>query len=660
MLIRLTTGDTLDIRKGESLLNALKRQGVFLVSSCGGKGTCGKCRTKIPEGSYRTVSTGKLQPDEITAGTVLACQTFADEDITIDILKESRLVIGDVIEISRSKDLYELFQSLGGKISPLLKIASLDIPAPTLENNMSDLERLKTSLEESGIKDITFSHGFVSSLSEAIRGAERKFNFAYTDQSEAVYLKPATNKSRYGIAVDIGTTTIVLYLVQLEDGKVIDVGSTYNSQIRHGDDVITRIVYATEGGGLEELRDTVVDDLNNLLSPLVEKHNIRIQDIESAVIAGNTTMAHLFWGLNPAYIREEPYTPALNTFPLWKADTANLDINSQSPIYTVPCIASYIGGDIVAGVLASKMHRDSALSLFMDIGTNGEIVLGSSEWLVTAACSAGPCFEGSGIRHGMRATEGAVESVVIDPRTFEPTLGVIGNGRPAGICGSGMIDALTEMFLTGIIDRKGRLVRGLNTERIRDGFEGPEFMLFKDNGREIVLTEVDIENIVRAKAAIFAGISLLLKETGFTFQDIGNVYIAGGFGKYLNIDKAVIIGMLPDIPREKFRFLGNTSIAGAYLCLLSENMRAEAAGIADMMTNIELSVSRMFMEEYMSALFLPHTDASLFPTVEKILKNPAINNSNAEFAYERMEISDWVIERPSEIVTGLMCRACGQ
>jgi uncharacterized 2Fe-2S/4Fe-4S cluster protein (DUF4445 family) len=620
MLIRLTTGDTLDIRKGESLLNALKRQGVFLVASCGGKGTCGKCRIKILEGSYRSVSTGKLQPDEIASNTVLACQTFADEDISVDIPKESRLVIGDVIEISRSKDLYELFQSLEGKISLLLKIASLDIPAPTLDNNMSDLERLKTSLEESGIKDITFSHGFVSSLADSIRGEERRFNFGYTDRLEAVYLKAATNKSRYGIAVDIGTTTIVLYLVHLENGRVVDVASTYNSQIRHGDDVITRIVYATEGGGLEDLRDTVVGDLNTLLAPLVEKHTIRIQDIESAVIAGNTTMAHLFWGLNPAYIREEPYTPTLNTFPLWKADTVKLDINSQSPVYTVPCIASYIGGDIVAGVLASKMHRDSALSLFMDIGTNGEIVLGNSEWLVTAACSAGPCFEGSGIRHGMRATEGAVESVVINPQTFEPLLGVIGNGRPAGICGSGMIDALTEMFLTGIIDQKGRLVRGLNTERIRDGFEGPEFMLYQDSRREIVLTEVDIENIVRAKAAIFAGISLLLKETGFAFHDIGNVYIAGGFGKYLNIEKAIIIGMLPDIPREKFRFLGNTSIAGAYLCLLSQNMRKEAEAIADMMTNIELSVSRSFMEEYMSALFLPHTEISLFPTVEKLLR----------------------------------------
>jgi len=620
MLIRLTTGDTLNIRKDESLLNALKRQGVFLVASCGGKGTCGKCRINILDGNCRTSSAGKLTPDEIASGTVLACQAFADEDISIDIPKESKLVIGDIIEISRSKDLYGLFQSLDGTISPLLKSAILSISAPTLENNMSDLERLKVAIAEAGIGDISFSHGFISSLAGAIRGTERRFNFAYTSDSEAVYLKPVSNKSRYGIAVDIGTTTIVLYLVQLDNGRVVDVGSTYNSQIRFGDDVITRIVHATEGGGLEDLREAVIGDLNILLAPLVERHNIGIHNIESAVIAGNTTMAHLFWGLDPAYIREEPYTPTLNTFPLWKAETVKLDINRQAPVYTVPCIASYIGGDIVAGVLASKMHRESTLSLFMDIGTNGEIVLGNSEWLVTAACSAGPCFEGSGIKHGMRATEGAVESVVIDSQTFEPTLGVIGNGRPAGICGSGMIDALTEMFLAGIIDQKGRLVKGLDTNRIRDGFEGPEFVFYRDNRQEIALTEVDIENIVRAKAAIFAGVSLLLKETGFTFQDIGNIYIAGGFGKYLNIEKAIIIGMLPDIPREKFSFLGNTSVAGAYLCLLSESMRKEAEGIAEMMTNIELSVSRTFMEEYMSALFLPHTDINLFPSVEKILK----------------------------------------
>jgi uncharacterized 2Fe-2S/4Fe-4S cluster protein (DUF4445 family) len=466
-----------------------------------------------------------------------------------------------------------------------------------------------------------FSHDFIASLSRSLRDAGWKVYFGYTDSPEAVLLLPLKGRKRYGIAVDIGTTTVVVYLVDLSDGRLVDVGSTYNSQIRHGDDVITRIIYATEGNGLEELRDTVVQDINDLLNPMVERHDVKTGDIESAVIAGNTTMTHIFWGLDPKYIREEPYTPALNSFPLWNAGTAKLDINRQAPVFTVPCVASYIGGDIVAGVLASKMHRRSGISLFMDIGTNGEIVLGNNEWLVTAACSAGPCFEGSGIRHGMRATEGAIESVRIDPKTLEPSLGVIGKGRPTGICGSGMIDAITEMFLAGVIDQKGKFVKGLAAERVREGFEGTEFLFYGDSQGEIVLTEVDIENIMRAKAAIYAGISLLLRKVDFTLDDVERIYIAGGFGNYLNIGKAIIIGMLPDLPKDKFELLGNTSVAGSYLCLLSEHMRREAGDVAQKMTSIELSVSRRFMDEYISALFLPHTNITLFPTVEKLLRN---------------------------------------
>lgn len=619
MNIKLTTGETLGISKGESLLQALKRQGVYLVASCGGKGICGKCRIKLLEGKSRIKSTGKLEPHEIASGLTLACQTFPGEDILIDIPKESRLVVGDAIEISRAKDITELLQSLVTEISPLVKWIPLDIPPPSIQNNISDLERLKNEIEEKGLKGMRFSHGFLSSLAGPLRDADWKINLAYTDGPEAIFISHQGSKNRYGIAVDIGTTTVVVYLVDLMDGRLIDVGSTYNSQIRFGDDVITRIIHAVESGGLDELKEVVVGDINNLLTPLVEKHNISIEDIESAVISGNTTMMHLFWGLNPAYIREEPYTPTLNAFPLWRSGTAKLNINAQSPVYTVPCVASYIGGDIVAGVLASKMHKNSEIALFMDIGTNGEIVIGNNEWLVTAACSAGPCFEGSGIKHGMRATRGAVELIKINPHTFEPTLGVIGNGKPIGICGSGMIDAITEMFLTGVIDQKGKFVKELKTDRIREGFEGYEFLFYKDNRRDIVLTEVDIENILRAKAAIYAGISLLLKKAGFTLNDIERAYIAGGFGNYLNVDKAIIIGMLPDLPKEKFRFLGNTSIAGAYLCLLSDNMRKEAEEIANKMTNVELSVSKRFMEEYMSALFLPHTDITQFPTVADLL-----------------------------------------
>ncbi len=619
MLIRLSTGRTFDFTAGESILQALKKQGVYLVSSCGGKGTCGKCRIKIVAGNYSTGMAGRLEPHERESGIALACQTFPGGDVFIDIPKESLLVVGDIIEISRAKDLTGLFRSLDGRISPLVKHIPLELAPPSIENNTGDLERLEKAAEEKGLKGMSFPHAFVASLAQSLREAVWKIDLAFTDGPGALFISPLEEKPRYGIAADIGTTTIVVYLINLLEGSVVDVGSTYNSQIRYGDDVITRIIFATEGGGLQELREAVINNVNNLMVPMLERHDIKAEAVETAVVAGNTTMMHIFWGLNPGYIREEPYTPTLNAFPLWKAGDAGITINRQAPLYTVPCIASYVGGDIVAGVLASEMHRKSGISLFIDIGTNGEIVIGNNEWLVTAACSAGPCFEGSGIRHGMRATEGAVESLRIDPVTFEPSLGVIGNSKPAGICGSGMIDAVTEMFLTGVIDQKGKFVDSIDTKRVRKGFEGPEFLFFSDNQRDIVLTGVDIENIIRSKAAIYAGISLLLRKVGLTIHDIENVCIAGGFGNYLNVDKAITIGMLPDIPREKYRFLGNTSIAGAYLCLLSEGMRKEAEEIARKMTNIELSVSRRFMDEYMSALFLPHTDIGLFPTVAKLL-----------------------------------------
>ncbi len=593
---------------------------MYVVSSCGGKGTCGKCKVRIVEGRCEVVSYGKLGQKERAEGFVLACRTFPRGDVLVEIPKESMLIVGDKIAISRSRDLFELFETFGVEISPVVKHLCLDIPPPTIHDNISDVERLKRSLEEAEIKGMRFSHGFVSSMAKALREARWKIILGYTEDMEAVFISDGNRYSeKYGIAVDIGTTTVVVYLVDLADGRLVDVGSTYNSQIRFGDDVITRIIHATEGGGLSELRDAVVADINDILIPLVERHSLDGEDIESVIIAGNTTMSQLFWGLDPSSIREEPYIPTVNFFPRWKAGTARIAVNPQSPVYTMPCVASYVGGDIVAGVLASRMHRNPDVALFMDIGTNGEIAIGNNEWLMTAACSAGPCFEGSGIRHGMRATEGAVESIRINPQTYEPELGIIGDSKPVGICGSGMIDAVSEMFLTGLIDQKGKLAHNAGTDRIREGEDGVEFVFYRGE-RDVALTEVDIENILRAKAAIYAGVSLLLKEAGFGLDAIERVYIAGGFGNYLNVERAIILGMLPDLPKDKFTFLGNTSIAGAYLCLLSDKLRKEAEEIASKMTYMELSVSRGFMDEYLSALFLPHTDITQFPTVAKLMK----------------------------------------
>lgn len=626
MELRLTSDEVIKLKEKEDIYSALKRSGIYLVASCGGKGTCGKCKVKIIEGDCNVISYGKLTQKEREANIVLACQAVPNGDILVEIPKESRLVVGDKIAIAKTKDLVEYLKSYGVDINPAVKRLYLELPPPTISDNISDLERLKRTLDERGMSNIRFSHGFVSTMADTLRTANWNVELTYIGGDdipyEAIFLSPtdACNR-RFAIAVDIGTTTVVVYLINLLTGEIVDIGSTYNSQMRYGDDVITRIVHATEGGGLPELRDAIVTDINTIVDSLKERHSIEACEIDTATVAGNTTMSHIFWGLNPGSIREEPYIPTLNQFPQWKGGTAKLSINPQSPVYTVPCVASYVGGDIVAGVLASKMHRNSEIALFMDIGTNGEIAIGNNEWLMTAACSMGPCFEGSGIRCGMRATSGAVESVKIDPNTYEPRISVIGGGHPMGICGSGMIDAISEMFLTGVIDQKGKFVKG-KTDRIRQGEEGLEFVLYRDEAhtKDIVLTEVDVENIIRAKAALYAGIKTLLSEVGFTMDAIEKVYIAGGFGNYINVEKAIILGMLPDISKEKFIFMGNTSITGAYLCLLSEELRKEAEDIASKMTYIELSVYRSFMDEYMSALFLPHTNMSQFPTVADMLK----------------------------------------
>jgi uncharacterized 2Fe-2S/4Fe-4S cluster protein (DUF4445 family) len=342
--------------------------------------------------------------------------------------------------------------------------------------------------------------------------------------------------------------------------------------------------------------------------------------IDYIVVAGNTTMMHLFYGIDPQHIREEPYIPAATFFPPIRAKSVGLQISPQAVIYSMPNVASYVGGDISSGVLVSQMHKQDKVSLFIDIGTNGEIVLGNKEWLVTAACSAGPAFEGSGIKFGMRAMEGAIEEVEINPKTYEVNYQVIGDVKPIGICGSGMIDILAEMYLTGVIDQKGKIREEIRSKRIRRGENGLEYVIaWRVEGainKEITITEVDLDNLIRAKAAIYAGFATLLVHMDMTFAKVDNIFIAGGFGRYIDVERAITIGMLPDLPVDKFLFLGNTSIMGAYYGLLCDRMLHETEEIARRMTYIELSVSRSFMDEYMQALFLPHTDLNAFPTVK--------------------------------------------
>ena len=629
---------TVSVDDNTSLFKAVKAAGVYVLSSCGGKGNCGKCKVVIKEGTVeRGTSNSYLSPEEIKRGYVLACHSQVTSDLIVEIPQESRMQAKHKIATgARTEEIMKLMQEAGGCLESRISRVYLEISPPTIDDNIADYERLRRALDKAGFdaSHLHMNYLVLTKLPHVLREGNWKVTVSAFNVGavlEVLDLYPGeTTRKRYGAAVDIGTTTVVVYLVDMTTGHILGTSSTYNSQVKCGDDVITRIVYATERNGLKELQDLVVTNINTMLAELAEKNNVPPGMIDYIVVAGNTTMEHLFYGIDPQFIREEPYIPTATFFPLIRGKSIGFQIDPQAMIYSMPNVASYVGGDITAGVLVSQLHKQEAVSLFIDIGTNGEIVLGNKDWLVTAACSAGPAFEGSGIKFGMRAMEGAIEEVEINPKTYEVNYRVIGDAKPIGICGSGMIDILAEMYLCGVIDQKGKIREEIGSKRIRRGENGLEYVLAwrveSAINKEIVITEVDLDNLIRAKAAIYAGFATLLSHMGLGFGDVHKLYIAGGFGRYIDVERAITIGMLPDLPVDKFQFLGNTSIMGAYYGLLCDRLRHEAEEIAKRMTYVELSVSHSFMDEYMSALFLPHTNLDAFPTVKRELeetKKPA-------------------------------------
>jgi uncharacterized 2Fe-2S/4Fe-4S cluster protein (DUF4445 family) len=446
-----------------------------------------------------------------------------------------------------------------------------------------------------------------------------------SSQPRLIDLLPGDQADRsYGVAIDIGTTSNVVYLVDLDRGKVLDRAATYNAQIQAGEDVISRIIFAQKRNGLQRLQAMVLKTLNGLLDELTSRNQIPPRQISKAVVAGNTTMIQLFLELDPRTIREMPFIPTISQPLLVTAEEIGLNINPQATVDCLPVVGAYVGADITAGVMASGMYDTDALTLFIDVGTNGEIVLGNREWLITCACSAGPAFEGSGVRHGMRATAGAIEEIWIDHRTYDPTYQTIGGLPARGICGSGMIGLLAEMFVTGVVDKGGKIQRDLPTPRVRVGDHGAEYVLAWANqsgiGTDIVINEVDIENLLRTKGAIYAGFSVLVQSVGVQLADVEQVLIAGAFGQYINVEKAIQIGLLPDMPWDRFHYLGNTSVLGAYYALVSRPMRREVTKVAEKMTYLELSADNTFYDQFMSAMFLPHTDITAFPSVMRVLE----------------------------------------
>lgn len=579
-----------EVPAGTLIHEAAVRAGLLdLELPCGGQGTCGQCLV------------------EVAGREVMACQTRIAADIEVCVPK-NRDVAMRVVGDSHFLVNEELLPA-GDQLSPLVRTKRLTVPPASVEEHYSDWKRLVRAL---GQGDATAPLPVLRNMASVLRERDGDVTVAFENREgrpHVAEIYPGDAPGRVlGLALDIGTTTVAAQLVDLENGRVVDTRTSYNLQVRRGADIITRIDYARTPERLEEMRRLVLETANSLVARMPGGG----QDIRAAFVAGNTTMIHLLLGLPPRYIRESPYVPTVNPVPAMTARAVGLDLHPDAVVEFAPGVGSYVGGDITAGLLCTDLPTNGTeVFLFLDIGTNGEIVIGNAEWMVACACSAGPAFEGSGIKCGMRAAEGAIEHVEIgDTVRYR----VIGGGKPAGICGSGLICLLGELFRRGIIDQSGRFHNDSGEYLLEAGDRTA-------TGEDLVVTESDLENLIRTKAAIYAACSRILENVGLDWNTVARVYIAGGFGRYIQVGDAVRIGMLPDLPRGRFSYIGNSSLTGAYIALLSAKHRRQLADIAERITYVDLSSDPRYMDSYIKAMFLPHTDLDCFPSVARMLAN---------------------------------------
>ena len=627
--------DNVDIvaEQGENLLQVVIAAGVHLHASCGGTGVCGTCKVLIEKGEVESTKTEKLSDEEYEQGLRQACQSRVLTDLTIYVPVESKL---ERAVLSREAKKTSEVLATGWRFKPPLSKLFVELPPPTLTDNIGDLSRLLRGLRHRyNLSNMSVDFRVVKKLAKVLRDGHWKV----TVTTLITAAKPRTKEWRrprvinieagdtrekhYSLAFDIGTTTVCGQLLDLNQGKVIAEGIAYNGQIDYGADVITRIAYSQKPGGLKKLQQAVVATVNGIIEELLAQSQVKVKHIGHIMLAGNTTMTQIILGLDPRYIRLAPYTPVANFFPPVRANSLGIKVGKQVYLFTFPSVASYVGGDIVSGVVGAGVHQRKDLIFFMDVGTNGEIVVGNSDWMVTASCSAGPAFEGGGIRHGIVAANGAIEEFNINPSNLEPEIGTIGGTKPKGICGSGLINIVAGLLETGVIGQNGKFNPNLSTKRIRRGSEGYEYVLSRapetQIGKDIVITEVDIDNLMRAKGAMYAGCQTLSKGAGVSCSDFKQVIIAGAFGSKINVGRAITIGLLPDLPVDRFTFIGNGSLLGARLTSFSRDLLDDARRVANMMTNFELSEDVVFMNNYIAALFLPHTNAGEFPSVSKRL-----------------------------------------
>jgi uncharacterized 2Fe-2S/4Fe-4S cluster protein (DUF4445 family) len=615
---------------GTLVVEAAQMAGVEIAQPCGGQGRCGRCAVRAVNGDVRRRSSLRLSAADVEAGYVLACQAVVEGDVTIEVPPQ------ELLERHLTTDLAAAAVAAPagyhGSRQPVRRL-TLSLSPPNMDDQDDDWSRLQAALRQAlGAHEVTISLAQLRRLGNVLRAGDWKVTAIVEEQRGSdgrlrlIDLLPGHapgDAPLWAAAVDIGTTTVSVWLVNLMTGQVRAQVAEYNRQVRRGEDVISRIIYASKNNGRTELQELVLESINLLLERTTRRAGIALEEVVKVTVAGNSTMIHLLLGIPAESIRLQPFIPAVNQLSHLLAREVGIAIHPEGTVDCLPGVASYVGADISAGVLAAGIDDSEEVTLFIDIGTNGEIALGSAEWLVTCACSAGPAFEGAGVFCGMRATRGAIEEVWINGRSFEPTYRVIGGGPPQGLCGSALISLLGELFLTGAIDKGGHFDHSLPTPRIRTGEHGSEYVVAwaeeSSHGRDIVLTAVDVDNLLRAKAAIYAGFTVLAESVGYPLEAVERLLIAGAFGKHINVEKAIEIGLLPDVPWDRFHFLGNTSIRGAHLALLDSKERRRIDAIARRMTYIELSADNSFYEAFTSALFLPHTELDRFPSVAAAL-----------------------------------------
>lgn len=628
-----------------TLMEAAEKAGLYLNSLCGGEGVCGKCRVQVVKGEIKADKNSILffTKEEMERGYVLACQTHIREDLEVMIPPESRLegeqILKEVSEKERKTwietcplrysepdwvSLYKRPYDPASLFEPLAYKIYMELPKPSVDDNVSDTGRIVRELRKK-LKYTSYEIPLscLKELFRKLRHSEWKVTVIlsrYNDSARILQVEEGNTADRnYGVAVDVGTTTVVAQLVDLKTGKVIGVEGNHNLQAHYGEDVLSRIAYVCGKGSLDLLQQAVVENINTLIKTLAQEKGIHIAEIICMVAAGNTTMSHILLGLMPCSIRDDPYVPTVDLYPQIFAREIGISIHPQGILQVLPNISSYVGGDTVAGVLACNMADRPETSCLIDIGTNGEIVIGNNEWMLSCSASAGPAFEGGDTKWGMRATRGAIQKVEIQQgRVIYET---IGKTKPRGICGSGLIDLIYELAKNQIIDIDAQFNPNHGDKRILHGRGEMEYIVVypeeTETGEALVISQTDIDNLIRSKAAIFAAIKSMMDYAGLSFNQLEKIYVAGRFGNYLNVEKAIGIGLLPDIPRERIEFIGNSSLMGARMVLLSFHAFEKAINISQSITNIELSRFAPFADEYMASLYIPHIDQErLFPSVK--------------------------------------------